>query len=183
MPLCYAGGVSSVDQIERIVALGVEKVALGTSAIESPDLVSAAARRVGSQSVVAVLDVKRASDRLGYELRYRNGRRVAPYGVVEYATLVESAGAGEILINSIDNDGRMCGYDLVVCRSIREVVGIPMTILGGAGGLADFVSAAREFGSVGLAAGSLFVFKGRFRAVLISYLDRSSREQVAKAVE
>jgi cyclase len=176
MPLCYAGGVKTAEQFERIVGLGVEKVAVGSAAVDQPGLIPEAAKRVGSQSIVAVIDVKRSGLLRRDEVFTRNGTRGTGLDAVEFARRAESAGAGEILVNSIDRDGEMKGYDLELARRIRDAVGVPLTVLGGAGSLADMATLIREHGVIGAAAGSLFVFKGRYRAVLINYPDSAEKD-------
>ncbi|MDF2384380.1 imidazole glycerol phosphate synthase subunit HisF [Nostoc ellipsosporum NOK] len=182
MPLCYGGGVTSAEQAKRIMDLGVEKISISAAAIERPELISEIARQVGRQSVVVVLDVKKKTFG-GHQLRTHNGNRAVKLDPVEFARRAEALGAGEIVINSIDHDGMMDGYDLALARQVRAAVEVPMTILGGAGSLADMEAAVRALGTVGVAAGSFFVFKGTYRAVLISYLSseqrRALQEQVA----
>ena len=181
MPLCYGGGVTTVEQAKRIMGLGVEKVSVSAAAIERPRLITEMAEQVGGQSVVVVLDVKKRTLG-GHQLRTHNGKRAAKPGVVEFAQLAESMGAGEIVINSIDNDGMMAGYDLAVARQVRAAVGVPVTVLGGAGSLGDMQDADGTLGTVGVAAGSMFVFKGTYRAVLISYLSRDERRALQDRV-
>lgn len=168
MPLCYGGGVTTADQAAHIIGLGVEKVAVSSAAITKPSLISAMAQAVGSQSVVAVLDVRKSL--LGrYTIYTHNGKRSAKADPVDTARQFQDLGAGEIVINSIDNDGRMAGYDLQLAARMRDAVDLPMTVLGGAGQLSDIEALTAKFGIVGAAAGSLFVFKGKYRAVLINY--------------
>lgn len=176
MPLAYGGGVHSVEQFERLVGLGVEKVAISAAAVADSGLVGAAAERVGRQSVVVVLDVRRSAS--GCEVFTHNGSRATGLDAVELARRAEAAGAGEIVINSIDRDGQMKGYDLELVRRVRQAVTLPLTALGGAGSLGDIGSLVREFGIVGAAAGSLFVFKGVYRAVLINYPSRSDKDRL-----
>lgn len=176
MPLCYGGGVKTSRQVERIVALGVEKVALSSVLLERPEIIQEAAQSVGSQSIVAVLDVR--TQRGGYEVCTHNGSRATGKDPVSLAKQVESLGAGEVVINSIDNDGRMKGYDFELARRVRNAIKLPMTVLGGAGSLDDIRRLVAEFGTVGAAAGSLFVFKGAYRAVLINYPDRAAKDAV-----
>jgi len=174
MPLCYGGGVKSVRQFERIVGLGVEKVAISSGAVETPELVSSAASVVGSQSVVVVLDVKRECGT--HTVWTHNGTMPAGIAVTDFAKCMQHLGAGEIVVNSIERDGVMGGYDLelagLVCRSVT----LPITMLGGAGSLDDIGLLFEAFGILGAAAGSLFVFKGKLRAVLISYPSRAERD-------
>jgi len=169
MPLCYGGGVKSVEQIERIVALGVEKVSLGSAAAYESNLIHQAAQRVGSQSIVAVMDVKKSGLPGRYEVFTHNGTKKVGRIPVEMACQLEALGAGEILLNSIDRDGTMKGYDLALINSIRNAVRLPMTVLGGASSLDDMRVLVDRYGAIGAAAGSLFVFKGKYRAILIQY--------------
>ncbi len=174
MPLCYGGGVKTVEQAQRIFSLGVEKVAISSEAINNPWLITEIGNRVGSQSIVVVLDIKKGNNG-NYEIWRHNGTKNTGKDAVEFSKLVESIGAGEIVINSIDNDGMMKGYDLDLIDQIRSVVHIPLTALGGAGNLEDVGELIKRFGIIGASAGSLFVFKGVFRAVLISYPDYASK--------
>ena len=176
MPLCYGGGVKTVKQVERIVSLGVEKVAMSSAALENPELVAQTADVVGSQSVVVVMDVKKNPSNGNYEIWTHNGSTPTGKCATEFARKVESLGAGEIVINAIDNDGAMKGYDLQLIRAIHESVSVPITALGGAGSLKDISELIHTFGIVGAAAGSLFVFKGIYRAVLINYPNRAEKD-------
>ena len=169
MPLCYAGGVRTAEQVERIVSLGVEKVAIGSAAIETPALISEAARRVGNQSIVVVMDIKKAGLFSRYEIFSHNGSRATGHDPIPYAKNAESAGAGEILVNSIDQDGLMKGYDLNLIDQVYSSVKIPISVVGGAGSLSDIENLIQRYGIIGAVAGSLFVFKGKYRAVLINY--------------
>lgn len=169
MPLCYSGGINTVDQIERIIGLGVEKVGLGSAAAYDTSVIEKAAQRVGSQSIVAVIDVKKSGLLGRYEVFTHNGTKKVGINPVEMARKVEDLGAGEILLNSIDRDGTMKGYDIELIDSVRDVVRLPMTVLGGVGSLDDMRGLVDRFGLIGAAAGSLFVFKGKYRAVLIQY--------------
>lgn len=168
MPLCYGGGVKTVEQANRIINLGVEKVAISSAAIENPALVSDIADQVGNQSVVVVLDVRKKKNG-NYEIWTHNGKKATGRSPVEFSEQLENYGVGEIVINSIDNDGKMKGYDLDLAEKIRDVITVPLTILGGAGSLDDIKRLVDRFGIIGASAGSLFVFKGVYRAVLISY--------------
>ncbi len=178
MPLCYAGGVRTAEQIERIVGLGVEKVAVGAAAVETPEIVAQAAQRVGSQSIVVVLDVKRTGLLRRYEVMTHNATKGSGRNPVDLAREAEAAGAGEILLNSVDRDGTMKGYDLDLFEQVRKAISVPMTVLGGAGSLDDISALIARHGIVGAAAGSLFVFKGKYRAVLINYPNRAEKTQL-----
>lgn len=173
MPLCYGGGVKTVDQIQKIISLGVEKVALSSAVVETPELISNAAARVGSQSIVVVMDVKKRGFLGGrYEVCIHNGSQLTGIHPIEFAKRAEALGAGEVVVNSIDHDGVMKGYDLNLAQQVRESINLPLTILGGAGSHEDIAGLIDAFGIIGAAAGSLFVFKGKYRAVLINYPNR-----------
>jgi cyclase len=176
MPLCYGGGVSTLAHIERIIALGVEKVAMASALVTDPGLLADAAMRVGRQSLVAVLDVRRTNT--GYEVYLANGTRATGLDAVAFAHECAQRGAGEIVINTIDRDGTMEGYDLDLARRIRAAVSVPMTMMGGAGSLDHITQLVRVVGVVGAAAGSLFVFKGTRRAVLLNYPRPEQRTQL-----
>jgi cyclase len=183
MPLCYGGGLRKPEQVERIISLGVEKVAIGGSAVTDIGLVRESSRRVGSQSIVVVMDVRKsATSQDGYELYIRNGTKPTSRHPVEFAREVESQGAGEILINSIDRDGTSLGYDLELIDRVREAVSVPITALGGAGSHSDLSRLVKRHAIIGAAAGSLFVFKGKFRAVLIQYPGPQDKEAIASGV-
>lgn len=179
MPLCYGGGVKTVDQARRIIALGVEKVAVSSAAIENPVLIGDLAEALGRQSVVVVLDVKKDASG-SYEVCTHNGTRATGRAPDAVAREAEDLGAGEIVICSIDEDGRMQGYDLALARLIRESTRTPTTVLGGAGSLAHLGQLIETCGVVGAAAGSLFVFKGPYRAVLINYPMPTQRENLIR---
>ncbi len=176
MPLCYGGGVRTVAQIEQIISLGVEKVAISAAAVETPSLIADAAARVGSQSVVVVIDVKKIGMLRRQEVVTHNGSRRTGLQPLEFAKRVAELGAGEIVINSVDQDGEMKGYDLDLVDQIRDAVHQPLTVIGGAGSLDDIKKLIDRYRIIGAAAGSLFVFKGKYRAVLINYPNRADKE-------
>lgn len=168
MPLCYGGGVRSAEDAVRLVSLGFEKVSISAAALERPALIGEIAEAVGSQSVVVTLDVKRSM--LGkYEIYTHNGRKKTKVRLLDFVAQAEQLGAGEIVINSIDRDGMMEGYDCGLAQKVRAATGGPLTFLGGAGSTAHMQELIDDVGTVGAAAGSLFVFKGAYRAVLITY--------------
>jgi cyclase len=171
MPFCYGGGIKSAEQASRLVDMGVEKVAVSASAVSNPALLSEIATAVGQQSVVAVIDVKRRAGMFakGFEVCTHNSRVKHPFDPVVLAQQFQNAGAGEIVVNSVDRDGSMAGYDLEMARDFRQKLQIPLTFLGGAGSLGHIEELVSTVGVVGAAAGSLFVFKGKYRAVLINY--------------
>lgn len=178
MPLCYGGGVNAVEQARRIISMGVEKVAMSAAAVENPRLIGQIATAVGSQSVVVVLDVRRKSAEGRWEVWTHNATRPTGRAPAEIAQEAEKLGAGEIVLNSIDNDGVMKGYDVGLAAEVRACTSLPLTILGGAGSLADISALIEKFGLIGAAAGSLFVFKGAYRAVLINYPTRAEKDKL-----
>jgi len=180
MPLCYGGGIKTVDQAREIIALGVEKVAISSAAIENPRLVSAIADAVGGQSVVAVFDTTRVGPG-DYDVRTHNGTRRTGKRLVDAIREAESGGAGEIFVNAINNDGVMGGYDLELARLVRSTTRLPISLAGGAGSLAHIGELIRACGVIGAVAGSLFVFKGARRAVLINYPDQSQKDELVRA--
>lgn len=169
MPLCYGGGIKTVEQAQKIFSLGVEKIAISSLAVEQPQIITDLVKRVGSQSVVVVVDAKKKLLSSKYEVYIHNAKKSTGIDVIEFAKQLELAGVGEIVVNSIDQDGLMKGYDMDLLEKVRNVVSIPTTFIGGAGTLDDVGKVISRFGIVGVAAGSLFVFKGKFRAVLINY--------------
>lgn len=169
MPFCYGGGIKTLAQAKRIFSLGVEKVAVSSAAIEDPKLISELSIRVGSQSVVVVLDVKKKPFSSKYELYIHNGTKSTGIDPIPFAIEMQKSGAGEIVVNSIDLDGVMNGYDMDLINRISEGITVPLTVLGGAGTLDDMGKVIKQHGIIGVAAGSLFVFKGKYRAVLINY--------------
>lgn len=176
MPLCYGGGVRTVEQMEKIIGLGVEKVAVSSAAIKNSTLVFDAASRLGSQSVVVVIDVKKSGFFNRYDVVTCNGSRSAGLNPIDFARQMAHLGAGEIVINSVDCDGEMKGYDFDLIDKVRQAVDVPLTALGGAGSLDDLRNLIRRQGIIGAAAGSLFVFKGKYRAVLINYPSRETKD-------
>jgi cyclase len=179
MPLCYGGGVKTICQAQKIFGLGIEKIALSSAVIKAPQLVTQIAERVGSQSIVVVLDIKKKLLG-GYEVYTHNGKISTGINPIKFAKELEQLGAGEIIINSIDQDGVMKGYDLALIEKIAEVISIPMTVLGGAGTINDIEKVVERHGVIGVAAGSLFVFKGPYKAVLINYPTQTEKNKIFK---
>ena len=170
MPLCYGGGVSDAETAARIISLGFEKVSVSHAALERPKLVGEMADRVGCQSVVVTIDVRKEGLFGGsYRVYSRSAKVKHRIGPVEFARQCTELGAGEIVLNSIDRDGMMQGYDLDLAREVRAAITTPMAVVGGAGSSDDIRLLTEELGPIGAGAGSLFVFKGKYRAVLISY--------------
>lgn len=177
MPLAYGGGISSLEQMRKLQRLGVEKVSINSAAFRDTDLVKAACEALGSSSVVAAIDVKRTL--FGkYEVWIDGGRTNTKTDPVDHAARLAELGVGEILVNSIDRDGTMSGYDVSLIKRIAERVDTPVIACGGAGSLGHVAEVTREGGIGAAAAGSLFVFHGRHRAVLISYPSQNQLESL-----
>lgn len=170
MPLAFGGGIRTIDNIQQILATGVEKVVLNSAAIENPVLIRSAAEMFGSQSIVVSMDVKRNMNGM-YEVFSDGGSIRTNLDPETHARNVVSHGAGEILINAIGKDGTMQGYDLALIQRVASAVPVPVIACGGAGNTDHFIDAVYA-GASAVAAGSMFVFHGRHRAVLISYPDR-----------
>ena len=179
MPICYAGGIKTCEQARRIIDLGVEKIGISSIYFENPPIIKQIADVIGLQSVVVIIDVKK--NFLGkYEIFIENGKKKVNKDFFKTLSEIEAFGAGEIVINSIDNDGKMTGYDLKLMDKVRSKVSMPITALGGAGSQSDIVKLINEFKIIGAAAGSLFVFKGIYKAVLINYLDDETKNLIRK---
>lgn len=179
VPLAYGGGITTMAQIEKIILAGVEKVVLGTAVAGSFDLLRKASKEFGTQSVVGSLDAKK---RLfgGYEVRYMSGAKKLKISPQERARQMEEAGAGEILLQSIDRDGAMNGYDLDLITLVTEATDIPVVACSGAGCREDLLRPIKKAGASAAAAGSLFVFSGPERGVLINFPERSVLEKLFK---
>jgi cyclase len=175
MPIAYGGGISQIGEAEQILLNGAEKVIINKAAVENPGLIGEIARRFGSQSVVVSIDYKKSL--FGSVNVYTdNGKTNTRLNPVVFAKQMEEAGAGEILLNSIDRDGTFEGYDLDMIKKVSESVNIPVIALGGAASLADFKQAA-EHGASAVSAGSMFVFQRPHRAVLISYPNQETLQE------
>jgi len=167
IPLAYGGGISTIDEIKELFYIGVEKVVLNYSAVHNPALVTAAAKLVGSQSVVVSIDVKK--NIFGkYKVYTKNATENTNEDPAVFARRMEDSGAGEIFLNSVDRDGTYTGYDLELVKKVSSGLSIPLIACGGASSMADFAPAVQQ-GASAVAAGSMFVFQRTHRAVLISY--------------
>lgn len=176
MPFGYGGGIKNIEDIRKILKNGAEKAILNTSALETPHLIKEASETFGSQSIIASIDVKK--NQLGkYHVFSHSGTMKTKFTPTNFAKRVEKLGAGEILINSIDKDGTMEGYDLNLVRMVADKVDIPVVACGGAGTLQHFQEAVNIGGASAVAAGSMFVFHGPHRAVLINYPSQKELEQ------
>ena len=168
MPFGYGGGVKDLNDMKELFNLGVEKVIINSYAVENPEFIKKAADLFGSQSVVVSIDVKNTL--LGkYEVFTYSGKKNTKLEPVNFAREMQEMGAGEIFLNSIDRDGTMQGYDIELIKLVSQSVTVPVVACGGAGKIEDFAEAVKKGGASAVAAGSMFVFHGKHRAVLINY--------------
>jgi cyclase len=171
MPFCVGGGIRTLGDIKTVIAAGAEKVVLNTCAGRNPDFVKAASDEFGSSTIVVCVDVKRTL--FGVERAWiAGGSRATRFSPLDFAKLMEDKGAGELIIQSIEKDGTMEGYDIDLIRSISQAVSIPVVALGGAGRNEDLADGYRYGLANALAAGSLFVYQDRGRGVLINYPEK-----------
>lgn len=176
MPLCYGGGIRTLEQARRIVASGVEKIAVNSMAVDRPQLLSELSQELGASSVVVAIDVKR--DLFGRERVYHPGRRrLTKLDPIQHAKAAVAAGAGEVFLNNVERDGQCSGFDTALIAKVSAAVNVPVIACGGAANLAD-MRAAVDAGASAAAAGSIFVFYGPHRAVLINYPDYTSIRQL-----
>jgi imidazole glycerol-phosphate synthase subunit HisF len=174
VPLTYGGGIRTVDDARAVLSQGVEKIVLGTAAADDPAFVRAAAEEFGSQAVVVSVDVRETPG--GYGVFVESGRRSLGVNPASYARRAEDLGAGEIFLNSIDRDGTMNGYDLPLIRLVSDAVRVPVIACGGAGDRAHLAEAITQGRASAVAAGSIFVYRGRGRGVLINFPERDQLE-------
>tara|TARA_Y100001968_G_C19202976_1_gene640900 strand:+ start:35 stop:826 length:792 start_codon:yes stop_codon:yes gene_type:complete len=177
MPFCYGGGINSLSDALRIISLGVEKVAISSAAISNPDLLDEIANVIGSQSVVVVIDVKK-NIFSKYLVYTNNGKNNTGIKLKEFLFSLKERNIGEVVINSINNDGVMKGYDYDLVKIVRNIIDIPITVIGGAGSLDDVGKLISKFKIIGAGAGNIFVFKGKYKAVLINYPNLEQRNKL-----
>ncbi|MFN7312670.1 MAG: AglZ/HisF2 family acetamidino modification protein [Bacteroidota bacterium] len=171
MPLGYGGGISELDDIKKLFALGVEKVIINNAALNDPKLITEAAKIFGDQSIVVCVDVTK--NFWGKYLPFNHTKQKGiDKDILLYINEIISAGAGEIILNSVDLDGTMNGYDIKLIEKIANQISVPLVVCGGAGSLND-LKKAYQAGASGLAAGSIFVYHGPHKAVLINYPSQS----------
>lgn len=177
MPICYGGGVRTLEDMRRLYALGIEKVSLGAAAFEVPDLVRKASSEFGAQAVVVTLDVKKGL--LGRStVRTRNGSHDTKMSPPEAARTFEEQGAGELLLYSIDRDGTWSGFDLKMVESVSHAASVPVVSTGGAGSLEDIKAAVKQAGASAVAIGSMAVFQGKDLGVLIKFPSRKDQDAI-----
>jgi imidazole glycerol-phosphate synthase subunit HisF len=168
MPVAYGGGIRTLEQVRRLIRCGIEKVVINSAATESTEVIAQAADVFGSQAVVGGVDVRKALLG-GYKVVAKSASVETKLALDTHVRSLVAAGAGEILLNNVDRDGTMSGYDLDLIRAVTRRVDVPVVACGGAGSVEHLREAVRDAGASAVAAGSLFVFQGKRRAVLISY--------------
>ncbi len=166
MPLSYGGGISSVSQAMELLAIGYEKIVINSALVKNPDLIESIVKLAGSQSVVASIDAKVINGK--YCCVVSDGQDMIDISPAKLAKQAEKLGVGEIFLNSVDNDGIMKGYDINLIKSVTSEVAIPVTACGGAGRISDIKNVLQEGGAHAAAGGSMFVYYGRLKAVLIT---------------
>lgn len=170
-PMCYGGGIKTLRHIERIIDIGFEKVSINQAFLANKNLIKESSKVFGSQSIVASVDVVKTllSGHMVYDYLLGKQTRLRPD---QYAVELVDSGAGELVVNSFDRDGMMCGFDIDIVKSVSQAVKAPIVACGGAGSLGDLRSAIRA-GASAVAAGSLFIYAGRDQGVLINYPKRN----------
>jgi len=177
MPICYGGGVNSIEDMSRLFSLGIEKVSLGAAAFENPDLIRQAAAEFGNQAIVVSIDVKKGL--LGsYSVRTHQGTKDTKMHPVVAAQYVEKLGAGEILLYSIDRDGTWAGFDLKLVQEVVNSVRLPIVATGGAGSMTDIQAVVKQAGASAVAIGSMAVFQGKDLGVLIKFPSRKEQDEL-----
>jgi len=177
MPICYGGGINSIEQITKLLKIGIEKVSINNEALDNIDFINTAVKDFGSSTIVGSIDIRK--NLFGKNLVYRNrGSKNTGLDPVEFARYLEKNGVGELLITSINQEGTLSGYDINMLKKIIEQVKIPVIANGGAGSLEDMRKALVEAKASAVAAGSLFVYYGKHSAVLINYPDRLMIEKL-----
>lgn len=169
IPFCYGGGITNLKEARALFEIGIEKISINSAAVKNPAFIRELSKYFGNQSIVVSMDVKKRKFAGGHTIMSNNGTANVKMDPVDYARQAEKLGAGELLINSVDCDGKRQGYDLKMLKRISDSVMIPVIACGGAGSLQHLAEAATHTNISALAAGSLFVFKGKHSAVLINY--------------
>lgn len=176
MPMCYGGGITNNMQIERLIGLGIEKVALNTIVFDDPAVVTQAARDFGSQAIVGCLDAKSGWFH-GPRVYQHRKKKLSSTDPVAHAKYLESLGVGEILVYSVDRDGTFGGFDVKLVQAVSSAVSVPVIACGGASAIDDFAKVVSEGGASAVAAGAMFVYQGANRAVLVNFPPRKDLHQ------
>lgn len=173
MPICYGGGIKTIDQCEKLFTLGIEKVCLNYAAVKDPLLITEIAKRYGSSSTVVSIDVKK--NLFGAQQIFTSrGTEKVKYDIIDFVKKMEECGVGELLLTSIDKEGTQKGYDIDLLRKVSDAVSIPVVAQGGAANLNDLVKAIKDGKASAVAAGSMFVFWGNLNGILINFPSQES---------
>lgn len=175
MPLAYGGGISNLEQVRKLFNLGIEKVSINTSGLNNPNLISIISREFGSQSVTVSVDIKK--NIFGKYFVYNPYIKKSSLNPILWAKMVEDLGAGELLITSISHEGTGKGYDINLIKNISQSVNIPVIANGGASTITHFYEGVKNGGASAVAAGSMFVFKGNIKGILINYPSQNELNQ------
>jgi len=177
MPFAVGGGISNIKQIQEIIGAGAEKIIVNSSAVNNPIFINEACNTFGSSTISVCIDIKKSF--WGKELVWTlGGSKASKYNPIEFAKHMEDQGVGEIIIQSIERDGMMSGYDIDLIKSISKEVSIPIVALGGAGNIEHMRQAFKEAFAYGLAAGSMFVYHGARKGILINYPDKKELKKI-----
>jgi len=179
MPFTVGGGINKVSQIEELLYAGAEKVSINTSALSNVDFIKEASNNFGSQCIVVSIDVKKNIFG-GYNIYSYSGTIKEKISLLDYVKIIQDKGAGEILINSINNEGTQTGLDLLLIKSITDISNIPVIATGGAGNINHLTEAFKQSKASAVAAGSMFVFHGKKRGVLINFISEQERKRIAE---
>jgi cyclase len=181
MPFAVGGGVRNIEDAKNIVNAGAEKIVVNSIAYENPDFVSLLADKFGSQSVVVSIDVKKKL--LGkYEVVIQNGTKSTGFSPVDYAKLMESKGAGEVMLTSVNNEGLMKGFDNKLIKEVSENISIPLIANGGAGNVNHLAEAINLGKASAVSAGSIFVYHGPMNGILINFPTNSELKALFQIV-
>jgi cyclase len=180
MPLCFGGGIDEPGQAEKIISLGVEKISISSAAVNNSKILSLISKKIGSQSTVVVIDVKLVDGI--YYVWTENGLKDSSKTLTDVLNELSGEDFGELVINSIDRDGSMLGYDLNLADFTNSNISVPVSILGGAGKFEHIIELVKRCGVIGAASGSMYVFNGKYRAVLPSYISSHQRQQIYNSV-
>ena len=176
MPICYSGGIKKLEHAKRIFSYGIEKIGISSIIFENINLISQISKYVGKQSTVVILDLLKKDN--NYEIYINNGNKKISFELKNLIKIIQDEGAGEIVINSINKDGTMTGYDIELVDLIFNITKIPITIVGGAQDYDDLRKIINKYGRIGIGAGSIFVYKGKRKAVLVNYPDKNDKQEL-----
>lgn len=168
MPVCYAGGISSIEKASLLYSIGVEKLGIGNTIISNPNLIHDISKIYGSQSVVSILNLVQFEDKI-YLFDYINKKVLNNIDVIEFIKKIQDDGAGEVIFHFINNDGTMLGYNYQIIESLINEIKVPIVFLGGLRNLEEIVSVSKKYNPIGIAGSSLFIYKGKLKSVLINY--------------